>query len=457
MKFKKQTLPFVVFVTLLAILLNQVFWIVNMYRSYQQELILALNDGMELSLRKEVTDRINSLDGPMIFRFSPLDSINRDTSEIIERKIQKEDTTIYVKVKKNDPNVNFQILQYLLINDNPIKINQLNGYLLTELKNKGFDVYDSYIEYYDLNGDSLIDHNKPDKWLQFSIVSTDTIPLDILKSVGVKAFVSTSPKPILAKMSFQILLSLLLIIIASYCMIYLMRTIFRQRKIEKMRQDFVNAMVHEFKRPITNASTMLELIPHYLLNNNTKMVDDYLTGSLLEFKKLTAYTDRIQRISNNERERIQLDKVEVALTPFFERLVTFYSANKSKPVEIEILLDTNRVTMKVDELHFTNVIDNLIENAIKYSGEVVHIRIVVKENSEALEILVMDDGYGISNRDKKMIFDKFYRVVSTSYKKTVGFGLGLTYVKAIVEAHGGTIRVMDAPIKGSIFVINLPD
>jgi len=457
MKSQKQTLPFVVVVALLAILLNQVFWIVNMYRSYQQELILALNDGMERSLRKEVTERIHSLDGPMIISFSPLDSINRDTSEIIERKIQTEDTTIYVKVKRNDPDVEFQILQYFLINDNPIKINQLKEYLLTELKNKGFKVYDSYIEYYDLKGDSLINQNKPEKWLPFSVVSTDTIPLDVLKSVGVKAFVSTSPRPILAKMSFQIVLSLLLIILASYCMIYLMRTIFRQRKIEKMRQDFVNAMVHEFKRPITNASTMLELIPHYLLKNNTKMVNEYLTGSLLEFKKLTAYTDRIQRISNNERERIQLEKVEVALNPFFERLIASHSANKYKPVEIEFMLNTSRETMKVDELHFTNVMDNLLENAIKYSGESVHIRILVHENSGKLEISVMDDGFGISNRDKKFVFDKFYRVIPKSNKKTVGFGLGLTYVKAIIEAHGGTIRVMDAPTKGSVFVLSLPD
>lgn len=264
------------------------------------------------------------------------------------------------------------------------------------------------------------------------------------------------PGPILAKNSFLIFLSLLLFSIASYCLVYVLRTIFKQRKIEKMRQDFVNAMVHEFKRPITNVSTMLELIPHYLKNNNTQKVDEYLAESLLEFKKLTAYTDRIQRISNNESDRIQLTKVEVPLIPLFERFIVYHTANKYKPVKIEFTLNTSRDYLLVDELHFTNAMDNLLENAIKYSGESVHIRILVNENSGKFEISVVDDGIGISDRDKKFVFDKFYRVIPNSKKKTVGFGLGLTYVKAIIEAHGGNIHVIDAPTRGSMFIISLP-
>lgn len=427
-----------------------------MYKAYNQNIYYSVEDGLEKAIFVEMSERLNTMGGPMIMRFAPKSNL-KDTSEIVDRTLITEDTTLVIKINKNEPDVDKKILQYAFIKISPININNLNNYFKSILKSKDIFFNDTYIEYYDLKTNKLLDQNKPTKGFRLSVLSTDTVPLDILKSVGVKAYVATSPRPILKKMAFQIGLSLVLIFIAAYCFIFLLRTIFRQRKIDKMRQDFVNSMVHEFKRPITTASTMMELLPVFLESNDRNKVDEYLAGSLTEFKKLTAYTDRIQRISNNEKDRIQLDRVEVKLMPFLDRLKTKYLVNNHKKVNIEVKVDTSRDTIFVDDLHFSNVMDNLFENAIKYSGEEVSIIVSVKDNLGKLEIAVTDDGFGISDFDKKFIFDKFYRVELKGNKKTTGFGLGLTYVRTIVEAHGGQICVKNAPVKGSTFLITLPD
>jgi two-component system phosphate regulon sensor histidine kinase PhoR len=386
-----------------------------------------------------------------------LEPIIEKTGDSIERKIQTQDTTISVKINQRDPYIEDKIIQFCLLKYFPIKIDILNEYLQSYIKGRGFQIKDSYIEYFDLKSKKLLSQNKPEKWYTIAVIKTDTVPIDIIKSVGVKAYVATSPGPILKKMAFQIGLSLVLILIAAYCFIFLLRTIFRQRKIDKLRQDFVNSMVHEFKRPITTATTMMELLPMFLDKNDRPKVDEYIAGSMTEFKKLTAYTDRIQRISNNDKDRIQFERVEVKLKPFIEGLRTKYSVNNHKKVNVEVKIDTDRETIFVDELHFSNVMDNLFENAIKYSGDEVNIIVSVKENARKLEIALTDNGFGISDFDKKYIFDKFYRVDSKGNKKTTGFGLGLTYVKTIVEAHGGQIIVKDAPVKGSLFIITLPE
>lgn len=455
MKLNNKLLQIIVFITLSFVMINQIIWIVNMYKAYQQELFYTIETSLEKAIHMEVSERLNSIGGPINMRFAPL-SPDQDSSDIIERTLRTEDTTIVLKVNKNDPDVEKKLLQYAFIKISPINIDHLNNFLKLILIKQGYSIRNTYIEYFDLKSGNIIKNNKPNGLLPISMLSTSIVPLDILKSIGVKAYIATSPRPILKKMWFQIALSGILMLIASYCLILLLQIILRQRKFEKMRQDFVNTMVHEFKRPISNASAMIEMMPIYIEKNDKKKVNEYLEGSLLEFKKLTAYTDRIQRISNNESDHIILEKSHVQILPFFEKLKFVHTENHHKTVIIDMNIETNKESIFVDVLHFSNVMDNLIENAIKYSDNEVRIDINVKEKSGMFEISVTDDGIGISDKNKKLIFEKFYRVDNNSTMHSSGFGLGLTYVKAIVGAHGGAIHVFDAKVKGSKFVINLP-
>lgn len=426
-----------------------------MYKMYEKQLYYDLKTCTENAINMELTARMNKMGAPMTVHFAPSELTQHN--KIVKQTIQTEDTSFVAEYDFNDPGIDNKILQFFFIKENPIDLNLMNQYLQVCLTDKGYEVDGLHIEYFNLRQNKLIKHIRPQQRLPIFSISTDTIPLDIIRTVGVRASVAASPKPIIRKMGYQLLLSLVLFLFASYSLVFLFRTIIRQYKLDRMRQDFVNAMVHEFKRPLTNASMMLDLVLMYLTKGDRDKVDANIAGSLTELKKLTAYTTRIQRISNNEKEKIQLEKSTVPLTPFFDRLKTVHYENWDKEVLISTSIETDKPSLFVDTLHFSNVMDNLVENAIKYSGNPVHVDIVIKDHGIGFEISVADNGYGISNIDKKQIFDKFYRATPSHKCKVTGFGLGLTYVKAIVEAHGGSIRVMDAPVKGSIFIINIPD
>jgi len=455
MKINTKILILVAGITFLAIIVNQMFWMRNMYKSYQQELVLAVDASLEDAIYMEVSERINKIEGPRVFSFNI--NPNQDTCEIIRTQVHTEDSTFWVEYNKNDSKYSEKIMQYLIHKSFPIDLDILNRYLYKLLERKGFPIGNTYVEYIDLKTHQIIKHNKPRNAAKMFMISTNVVPIDILNTIGVKAYVESSPRTIFKRMAMQLFLSIILIFISCYSLFYLIRSFFRQQKIERMRQDFINAMVHEFKRPITNASSMMDLIPFYLEKKDMDKVDSYVDGSILELRKLTAYTNRIQRISNNDPERIMLDKEPVAIVPFLENLKTKYTSRENKVINLSLASNTAYQTWNVDRLHFSNVVDNLMENAIKYSNNPVNIEVTVQDAGRGIELCLKDNGYGISDHDKKYIFDKFYRVNSSQTKKQSGFGLGLTYVKSIVEAHGGSIQVKDNPSGvGSVFMVFLP-
>lgn len=177
-----------------------------------------------------------------------------------------------------------------------------------------------------------------------------------------------------------------------------------------------------------------------------------------ELNKLTHYTKRIQQISNNEKENVNLDITNVEIIPFFESLVQRYSSIDmiGQKVIVNLEINTIKNEMYVDLLHFSNVMDNLIENAIKYTVKpTIIVDVRVSDTSDGLEISVKDNGIGMSSTDKKHVFEKYYRVKREETKRKVGFGLGLTYVKSIVDAHGGNIIVNSKLNEGSEFILML--
>ena len=227
-----------------------------------------------------------------------------------------------------------------------------------------------------------------------------------------------------------------------------------------MRQESINAMTHEFKRPISGAVAMVSTIPYYLEKKDHPKILSYSRSIENELNKLVYYTQRIQQISNNEKQEISLEKEEIEIVPFFESLQQRYNTSKNEEptVIVNLRINTRQEVFHIDLLHFSNVMENLIENAIKYTIHqkvIIDLQVISTENG--MQISVSDNGIGISSTDIKLIFDKYYRVKRDETKSKVGFGLGLTYVKSIIEAHGGDIRVESNLNKGSIFVITLKE
>ena len=457
---KKNIVIVIMIVVVVAIITSQVYWIISMYNSYKKEIVLHINKCLEKTVYMEVTERTESFGG---FSAYTLYTETGDTSRYIEKTITGEDTTFIVKIDRQDPNANMKIVQLLLRDITPLDVSRINELFLQEMRNGRFPVNETYVEYYNLTENTLMESSY--RKSQFtSYIASDMMTIDIIESMGVRVYVNNPVLTILGGMIFQLVLSIVLIIIAIIGLIFLGSTIFRQWKEEKMRQDSVNAMTHEFRRPISAAVSLVSLIPHYLEKKNESKASQYAKLTIDELKKLTAYTQRIQQISNNDKSTILLEKSEIEISLFLEFLVKKYlpgdrtdASIDDKPVKIILDISPNIPVLYADRIHFANVIDNLIENAIKYSENNVEINIYVGYQNEDIRILVKDNGIGLSASELKCVFDRYYRSDNRFVKRKAGYGLGLTYVKSIVEEHGGRIEV-SSPGKGHgcEFVLYIP-
>ena len=437
-----------VFSVLAVIVTGQAIWIRNMYVNYQKELAFYTNESLQQAILMEITERTEQLGGFRAFSLNM--SAPNDTSRYFIKQVRSEDKTYSFRIDKYDPHNHYKFVQFFQKDDYPVNLETAQK-IFREKLSQHYPIRETWLEYLDLESDSVITTNRPEKYSTDYLVS-DTLVMDIQPSIAMLAFVEMPESLILRKMSFQLLLSIVLIVLAGLALLYLIRSFVGQWRMEKLRQESIRVMTHEFKRPISGAVAMIDRIPYYLEKNNTEKVISYAEKTMLELKKLTAYTDRILQISNNDKRALQLNKVPIGIRPFFEEICQHYRESNPR-IKIELAIETRRSTLDADLLHFSNVIDNLIENAIKYSGEDVEIRIRVADSGEKLTISVIDNGWGIRKPDLYYIFDRYYRSNQKQVREKPGFGLGLTYVKSTIEAHGGEVCVESAPGKGSTFTI----
>lgn len=453
MKYKPIYIQGLIAIVLIFIAANQVIWISNMYNLHKRELIDLANQSVEKAMFMELAERSEIIGGHRVF--STNISNPNDTSRYFTKRVQTKDSTYIFTIDKHDPNTMNKIIQFVLQKDLPVNLEKLNTLFKKELSSR-YPIQSTYFDYLNLKTNKLISTNQPAD-ISSNYISTDTIPLDIISSIGIVGYVEVPDLIILRKMGYQLALSVLLILIGMGGMVYLGKSFVVQWRLEKHRQESVNAMTHEFKRPISGAVAMVSLIPFYAAKNNLEKVTDYANNTMTELNKLTAYTESIQQISNNEKGNIILNKEPIAIQAFFESIMERYTdqENGEKKVTIQLNPNTERTYINADLIHFSNVMDNLVENAIKYSTSDVTIDISITDSKEGFQIAVEDNGIGISPYDLRFIFDKFYRSNRKEMKNKAGLGLGLTYVKSIVEAHRGTISAESKLNQGSKFTVEL--
>lgn len=452
MKFDLKYVKLLTFIILSFIIINQSVWIYNMYMSFQHELLLSINKSLEIAIKKELNNRHEILGGTIAF--SPITNKD-DTARFIKKIVRSVDTTFQVTLDRYDPHSTDRLIQFLIKDDLPLNVYNLDSLFKSELTSERFSNLNTYIVFFDLKTNQILNSSRNSQ-ITGSYLSSEIVPIDIFNTFGIKAYVKNPIFSILGLMIFQLILSLVLIIVSTIFLFLLVRTIFWQRKEEKMRQDSISAMTHEFKRPISSAVAQAALIPYYLQKDNKEKIEEYAQSIILELNKLTVYTERIQRLSNNIKENISLNKENIELQSFFHSIIEKYLDHGEKQVSLKLSISSAQKYLYADFLHFSNIIENLIENAIKYSNESVHIVIDIEDDKENVKITIKDDGLGISKIDQNYIFDKYYRSKNKYIQKHVGFGLGLTYVKALVEAHNGEIYLKSKLKEGSEFTIYLP-
>lgn len=447
MKLKPFYIQLLITLVIVFIVANQTMWVLNMYHLHKRELLELANQAAEKAIFMEIAERTEIIGGCVLYSSNIAKSNN--SSNYITKKVRTADSTYIFSIDKNDPNSMNKITQFVIKKELPVNLNVLDSLFKKELYDK-YKIEHTYFDYVDLQTKKIINSNKPGDF-SLSYLATDTIPLDIINSIGVIGYVETPDVAILIKMMYQLTLSILLILIGIGGMVYLSRSFVIQWRIEKLRQQSVNAMTHEFKRPISGAVAMVATIPFYLEIHRFDKVSEYAGKTMNELNKLTAYTQRIQQISNNEKGNFSINVAQIQLVDFFSSIIGKY--NKDEKLKIDFTNESRRTEFSADIIHFSNVIENLIENAIKYSIENPEILISISDENNKLRITVSDNGIGIANDDIKRIFDKYYRVNRKETKNKPGFGLGLTYVKSVIDAHGATISVESKLSMGSSFCI----
>lgn len=222
-----------------------------------------------------------------------------------------------------------------------------------------------------------------------------------------------------------------------------------------MKNDFINNVTHEFKTPIATITFAIANIENEQVIQNPALIKQFTQVIKDENKRLHTQVEKVLQAAIIEQKALELKKEAIDLQSIIENLSTAYSL-KTGTEHLHCQFNATHTKVVGDAFHLSNTISNLLDNALKYSGEQVSITIATENVGKLLKISVIDAGIGISPTQQKLIFEKFYRVPTGNVHNVKGFGLGLSYVKAIAEQHKGRVEVESKVGKGSTFSVWLP-
>ncbi len=235
------------------------------------------------------------------------------------------------------------------------------------------------------------------------------------------------------------------------------RALLKQKKLSEIKSDFINNMTHEFKTPLATISLAVDALKNEkVINDKEKM--NYFTGIIKEEnKRMNKQVETILQAALLDKQEVQLNLKRLHA----HDLIGSALNNINLQVEqvhghIETKLEATRDVLLADEVHFTNLVSNLLDNAVKYSKENLLIKITTQNIGNQLKIRIEDNGIGMNKETVSRIFEKFYRAHTGNLHNVKGFGLGLSYVKTMVDAHHGTIKAESVPGRGTAFTLQFP-
>ncbi len=337
----------------------------------------------------------------------------------------------------------------------------IRKYLLSELENNGLDLpfefavvnRNGYI-LYRTSGYSAQEEGENNMFVQTLFPNDATPKKNYLKVYfpSKKNYIMSSIRLMIPSFAFTFILLIIFV--------YTVVLAFRQKKLTEMKNDFINNMTHEFKTPISSISLAAQMLNDDTVRKSPTMLQHISTVIMDETKRLRFQVEKVLQMSMFERNKASLRLQDVDANKAIENIVkTFKLKVERYGGRLEASLNAEDAKVSVDEMHFTNVIFNLLDNAVKYRKEDDPLQLKVTTRdlaSNRLEITVSDNGIGIKKEDLKRIFERFYRVSTGNRHDVKGFGLGLAYVDKMVKAMDGEIRVESEINTGTKFIIILP-
>jgi two-component system phosphate regulon sensor histidine kinase PhoR len=255
-------------------------------------------------------------------------------------------------------------------------------------------------------------------------------------------------------MIFGVIFFTLIIVSAFYVTV---RTLLMQKKLSEIKNDFINNMTHEFKTPLATISLAVDAM------RNDKVVQDreksaYFSGIIKEEnRRMNKQVETILQAALIDRQELQLKLQPLHVNEVIRRVMDNFKLQLEEiNAHVILQLDDGYDMAEADEIHFNNLVSNLVDNAIKYSREKLMIRIQTQRTGKNMSIRIEDNGIGMTKETQRRIFEKFYRAHTGNMHNVKGFGLGLSYVKSVVDAHNGRIKVESTVGKGTIFSLEIP-
>lgn len=246
----------------------------------------------------------------------------------------------------------------------------------------------------------------------------------------------------------------LIVITAFYLTV---KTMLTQRKLSLIKSDFINNMTHELKTPLATISLAVDAVRNEKVQRDAEKLQ-YFSGIIKEeSKRMNKHVETILQAGLMEKQDIKMNVVLVSVHDVIKKVTDGFQLQlQDKNGKIELFFNAADDMVLADESHFTNMINNLVDNAVKYSRENPLIRITTHNTSKSLVIRIDDNGIGMSKETVKRIFEKFYRAHTGNIHNVKGFGLGMSYVKTVVDTIKGRIKVESTLGKGSAFIVEIP-
>lgn len=251
--------------------------------------------------------------------------------------------------------------------------------------------------------------------------------------------------------------SILFIGIIIFCFVYAIKVIIRQKALSDTKNDFINNMTHEFKTPLATVSLAVEALQDPELSTHDKFRKRYIGIIKDENKRLTAQVEKVLQAAALDKQDFKLKIEQLNLSELLESTMQHISLQVEKRGgNLNFVDRLKEPIIEGDAFHLTHIFNNLLDNALKYTPNTPTIKLEAIEEPDQFVVKISDNGIGMSKDAQKKIFDKFYRVPTGNVHDVKGFGLGLSYVKTMLEAHQGGIQVDSEVGKGTTFTINLP-
>jgi two-component system phosphate regulon sensor histidine kinase PhoR len=235
------------------------------------------------------------------------------------------------------------------------------------------------------------------------------------------------------------------------------RTLLRQKKLSEIKTDFINNMTHEFKTPLATISLAVDALRNEKVQQNPEKHDYFSTIIKEENKRMNKHVETILQAALMDKQELKLTMKPIHAHDLINNALNNHKLQiEEKQSKVDLNLNAKFDMIEADEIHLTNAVSNLIDNAIKYSKEALQLRVTTHCTTKSIVIKIEDNGIGMNKETVKRVFEKFYRAHTGNIHNIKGFGLGMNYVKTVIDVHKGKIKAESTLGKGSCFTIELP-